>query len=99
MPCKVPAGRSAGGPDVLLHVTEDEDDVSPWSDGPLIDNASGPIIYFAMRYSMAEEVSAAAARMAADRGLVCSDPQWIACVPPSTNVEPVSLLVRPMVSI
>jgi hypothetical protein len=29
-----------------------------------------------MRDSMAEEVSAAAAQMAADRGLVCFDPQW-----------------------
>jgi hypothetical protein len=59
-----------------IDMTEDEEDVSPWSDGPLMNNASGPIIYFAMRYSMAEEVSAAAARMAADCGLVCFDPQW-----------------------
>jgi len=59
-----------------IDMTEDEHDVSPWSDGPLINNANGPIIYFAMRYSMADEVSAAAARMAADRGLVCFDPQW-----------------------
>jgi hypothetical protein len=59
-----------------VDMTEDEDGISPWSDGPLIDNACGPIIYFAMRYSMAEEVSAAAARMAVDRGLVCFDPQW-----------------------
>ena len=54
---------------------EDVDDISPWADGPLINNASGPIIYFAMRPSMADEVSAAAARMAVDRGLVCFDPQ------------------------
>jgi hypothetical protein len=59
-----------------VDLTEDEDDSSPWSDGPLINNASGPIIYFAMRFSMADEVSAAAARMAAERGLVCFDPQW-----------------------
>lgn len=62
--------------DRWIDMTEDEEDVSPWADGPLIDNASGPIIYFAMRASMADEVSAAAARMAADRGLVCYDPQW-----------------------
>jgi hypothetical protein len=67
-----------------IDITEDEDDVSPRSDGPLIDNASGPIIYFAMRYSMAEEVSAAAARMAADRGLVCFDPQWD-CLRPTVD--------------
>jgi hypothetical protein len=57
-------------------MTEDEEDISPWSDGPMINNASGPIIYFAMRPSMADEVSAAAALMAAERGLVCYDPQW-----------------------
>ncbi|MEU7868414.1 hypothetical protein [Dactylosporangium sp. NPDC049140] len=54
----------------------DVDDTSPWSSAPLIDNASGPIIYFAMRYSMADEVSAACAHMAAERGLVCFDVQW-----------------------
>jgi hypothetical protein len=54
----------------------DVDDTSPWSDAPLMNNASGPIIYFAMRYSMADEVSAACAQMAAERGLVCFDVQW-----------------------
>ena len=58
-----------------VDMTEDEDAISPWADGPLIDNASGPIICFALRPSMADDVSAAAARMAADRGLVCYDPQ------------------------
>ncbi|GIM93210.1 hypothetical protein [Paractinoplanes toevensis] len=59
-----------------VDLTADENDSSPWSAGPLINEASGPIIYFAMRYSMADEVSAVCARMAADRGLVCFDPQW-----------------------
>jgi hypothetical protein len=54
----------------------DVDDTSPWGDAPLMDNAQGPIIYFAMRPSMADEVSAACARMAAERGLVCFDFQW-----------------------
>lgn len=54
----------------------DVNDTSPWSDGPLIDNARGPIVYFAMRPSMADEVSAACARLAAERGLVCFDVQW-----------------------
>jgi hypothetical protein len=58
-----------------IDMTEDEEDISPWSAGPLINEASGPIIYFAMRYSMADEVSAQAAAMAAERGLVCFDPQ------------------------
>ncbi|MFJ8581335.1 hypothetical protein [Micromonospora sp. NPDC093277] len=59
-----------------IDMTEDEEDLSPWSDGPMINNASGPIIYFAMRYSMCEEVSAEAAKIAAERGLICFDPQW-----------------------
>lgn len=54
----------------------DIDGTSPWSDAPLMNNAQGPIIYFAMRYSMADEVSAACAQMAAERGLVCFDVQW-----------------------
>lgn len=64
----------------------DIDDTSPWSDAPLINNARGPIIYFAMRYSMAEEVSAECARMAADRGLVCFDVQWNALRPPHGEI-------------
>lgn len=59
-----------------IDMTEDDQDVSPWSDGPLVNNASGPIIYFSMRYSMCEQVSAEAARMAAERGLITFDPQW-----------------------
>ena len=54
----------------------DVDDTSPWSDAPLINNAQGPIIYFAMRPSMADEVSAVCAQIAADHGLVCFDVQW-----------------------
>ncbi|MEW2175185.1 hypothetical protein AB0890_02445 [Streptomyces sp. NPDC005406] len=56
-------------------VTEDEDDTSPWSSGPLIREASGPLIYFPMRWSMAEEVSAYAAAVAGSMDLVCFDVQ------------------------
>ena len=59
-----------------VDMPDDERDVSLWSAGPLMDEASGPFVYFTMRYSMCEEVSAEAARMAADHGLVCYDPQW-----------------------
>jgi hypothetical protein len=48
---------------------------SPWSDGPLIFNASGPMIYFGMQHSRAEEASAYAASVARSHGLVCFDPQ------------------------
>ncbi|WP_439680966.1 hypothetical protein [Embleya sp. MST-111070] len=54
-----------------VDVTEDEEDTSPWSAGPLIDEAGGPLIYFAMRWSMAEEASAYAAAVAESMGLVC----------------------------
>ncbi|MFD3357829.1 hypothetical protein [Streptomyces fradiae] len=56
-------------------LTEDDEDTSPWSTGPLIDEASGPLIYFAMRWSMAEEASAYAATVAESMGLVCFDVQ------------------------
>ncbi len=56
-------------------MTEDVEDSSPWSTGPLIDEASGPLIYFAMRWSMAEEASAYAADLARSMDLVCFDPQ------------------------
>ncbi|MCW3838639.1 hypothetical protein ONA70_00805 [Micromonospora yasonensis] len=59
-----------------IDLTEDDDDErSPWSTGPLIKEASGPFIYFPMVYSRCNEVSAGAARIAAEHGLVCFDPQ------------------------
>ncbi|MET9720678.1 hypothetical protein ABZZ46_35505 [Streptomyces rochei] len=56
-------------------LTEDEEDTSPWSTGPLIGEASGPLIYFPMRWSMAEEASAYAAAVSESMGLVCFDVQ------------------------
>lgn len=56
-------------------LTEDEEDTSPWSTGPLINEASGPLIYFPMRWSMAEEASTYAVALAESMGLVCFDPQ------------------------
>ncbi|MFE6062538.1 hypothetical protein [Streptomyces sp. NPDC056431] len=56
-------------------LTEDEEGTSPWSTGPLIGEASGPLIYFPMRWSMAEEASAHAAAVAESMGLICFDAQ------------------------
>ncbi|OQR65308.1 hypothetical protein B6E66_04185 [Streptomyces maremycinicus] len=56
-------------------ITEDEEETSPWSRGPLIGNARGPVIYFGMSWSMAEEASAYAADLANSMGLVCFDVQ------------------------
>lgn len=50
-------------------------DDSPWSTAPLMDEAVGPIIYFPMGYGVSEEVSAWAAQLAQEHGLVCYDPQ------------------------
>lgn len=54
---------------------DDEDDEAPWATAPLIEEASGPYIYFPMSYSRAEEASAYVAEVARRLGLVCFDPQ------------------------
>ncbi|WP_406266449.1 hypothetical protein OH779_20435 [Actinacidiphila glaucinigra] len=56
-------------------LTEDDEETSPWSTGPLIGEASGPFVYFPIRWSMAEEASACAATLAHSMGLICFDPQ------------------------
>ncbi|MFE7674094.1 hypothetical protein ACFU5N_17960 [Streptomyces albidoflavus] len=74
-----PSERIAAYVAVLLErwcdLTEDDEDTSPWSAGPLIDCADGPLIYFPMRWSMAEEASAYAVAVAESMGLVCFDVQ------------------------
>jgi hypothetical protein len=56
-------------------ISTDEGEDSPWADGPLIGDAAGPFIYFAMVWSRCEEASEFAAQVAAQHGLVCFDPQ------------------------
>lgn len=56
-------------------ITTDEGEDSPWADGPLIGNATGPLFYFAMTWSGAEAGTEFAASVANARGLVCFDPQ------------------------
>lgn len=56
-------------------VTDDVEDASPWAAGPLIGGAGGPLVYFPMSWSRAEEISAWAAALAQSMGLVCFDPQ------------------------
>ncbi|WP_307721578.1 hypothetical protein [Embleya hyalina] len=55
--------------------TENDDEDSPWSAGTLIGAACGPLIYFSMSWSMAEEASAHAAEVASSLGLNCFDPR------------------------
>ena len=55
---------------------DDEVDDSPWSDSPLLGNASGPFIYVGMVFSDAAEQAWELARATAERlGLVAFDPQ------------------------
>jgi hypothetical protein len=56
-------------------ISDDDSDASPWAAGPLINEGRGPLIYFAMAWSMADEASAYAAEVASSMGLVCFDPQ------------------------
>ena len=58
-------------PDIDTDAGED----SPWADGPLMRDASGPLIYFPMVYSQCNQASAWAAQVAQEHGLVCYDPQ------------------------
>lgn len=55
--------------------TDGPGDETPWPHCPLINNAVGPIVYFAMMYSRADEATLFAAQVAKDHGLVCYDPQ------------------------
>jgi len=62
-------------------ITDNDDEDSPWSDGPLIANAMGPLFHFGMVYSKCGEGSEYAVEVAARHGLVCFDPQgW--CLQP-----------------
>lgn len=78
-PAVPPSERIAAFVAALLErwpdLAEDDDDTSPWSTAPLIGEARGPLIYFPMRWSMADEASAHAAEVASSMGLNCYDPQ------------------------
>jgi hypothetical protein len=62
----------------------DQSEETPWADAPLINNATGPLFYFAMVYSKAEEAVTFAARLAAQHGLNCFDPQSEHILTPET---------------
>lgn len=53
----------------------DADTKCPWVHRPLIGNASGPLIYFAVRLSRASDVVPYGVQLATVNGLVCFDPQ------------------------
>ncbi|MEU8890471.1 hypothetical protein [Streptomyces sp. NPDC048442] len=54
---------------------EEADDAIPWSTGPLISEASGPLIYFGMVFSKYDQAAEFAVERARALGHVCFDPQ------------------------
>ncbi|MFJ7985860.1 hypothetical protein [Streptomyces sp. NPDC096351] len=74
-----PTARIAAYVSALLErwcdLSEDVEGTSPWSTSPLLGEASGPLIYFPLRWSMAEEASTHAAAVAESMGLICFDAQ------------------------
>jgi hypothetical protein len=59
----------------LSELPSDRLDESPWADGPLLGNASGPFFYFGISFSRVEEVVPFIAETARTHGLICFDPQ------------------------
>lgn len=66
---------------------QDGSDDSPWADGPLIANAFGSAIYFAIVWSLADDASEFAAGVAEQHGLVCFDPQSERLLPAIKHVR------------
>ncbi|MDX3119216.1 hypothetical protein [Streptomyces scabiei] len=74
-PCERITAYIAALTDRWCDITEDEDETSPWSVGPLMDSASGPLVYFGLAWGSAEEASVYAAAVAESMGLICFDVQ------------------------
>ncbi|MFW6695518.1 hypothetical protein [Streptomyces sp. MAR4 CNX-425] len=60
---------------LLARYPDDANHSVVWASPPVIEEASGPLVYLLMSYGEAEEVSAYAAELAREQGLVCFDPQ------------------------
>ncbi|MGW0184620.1 hypothetical protein ACWDV7_02515 [Streptomyces sp. NPDC003362] len=60
---------------LVARYPDDVDRNVVWASPPVIDEASGPIVYLLMSYGKAEEVSEYPAELAREHGLVCFDPQ------------------------
>ncbi|MGW4323561.1 hypothetical protein ACWEMW_30875 [Streptomyces sp. NPDC004684] len=76
-----PTPRIVAYVEALVGRYPDDADGSVWASPPVIDEASGPIVYLLMSYSKAEEVSEYAAWLAREQGLVCFDPQGECLLP------------------
>ncbi|WP_215449239.1 hypothetical protein [Streptomyces sp. ATCC 21386] len=60
---------------LLRRYPDDIDGDTVWASPPVMDEASGPIVYLVMSYRAAQEVLDHAASLAREHGLVCYDPQ------------------------
>ncbi|MFE1442933.1 hypothetical protein [Streptomyces sp. NPDC058739] len=60
---------------LIARYPDDAEHSAVWASAPVLDEASGPIVYLIMSYTKAEEVSEYAAELAREHGLVCFDPQ------------------------
>ncbi|MFD5065302.1 hypothetical protein [Streptomyces sp. NPDC058394] len=71
-----PAPRIAAYVEALVaRYPDDIDRIVVWASPPVMEEASGPIVYLLMRCGKAEEVSEYAASLAREHGLICFDPQ------------------------
>lgn len=56
-------------------ITEEGGEDSPWSDGPLMNDATGPLLVFGLGTSFGEEPFAYCRDLAREHGLVFFDPE------------------------
>lgn len=70
-----PSARIRAYVEALVRQYPDEAPTGVWASSPVIDAASGPIVYLVMTYARAAEVAEFAATLARDHGLICFDPQ------------------------
>lgn len=60
---------------LLQRYPDDIDGDTVWASPPVMDEASGPIVYLVMSYRAPQEVLDHAVSLAHEHGLVCYDPQ------------------------
>lgn len=73
----------------ITDIGDDEEDTTPWADGPMIGNASGPFIYFGMVTNDAVEAGwTHAVTTAHSMGLVAFDPQSGRLADPDPSAAP-----------
>ncbi|MFS0691243.1 hypothetical protein [Streptomyces nitrosporeus] len=70
-----PVPRIVAYVEALVARYPDDDRNVVWASPPVIEEASGPMVYLLMSYGKAEEVSGFAAALARGHGLICFDPQ------------------------